>query len=218
MIRLSKVFAVSLLLMSSSVTLLAGEPAGTPKSSVTGELKAVRFSETEEAATHELNQLTAEGWQYVGPLGNGLIAFRKDAKATASAMPLQGEWEYLSYERDGEVKEYQAGKTPALTISGDKWTVGPSPGGDHGHRVEISGRDLVFHGLASLGGLSTEGKSPQPTIALGIFELKGNSLTYCMTSSYEESAFPPGMSPVKKPDSFETKGTENTIYRMRRKK
>jgi hypothetical protein len=41
------------------------------------ELKAVLFGTDEKEATKKLNDLSSEGWQYVGPLGNGLVAFRR---------------------------------------------------------------------------------------------------------------------------------------------
>jgi hypothetical protein len=41
------------------------------------ELKAVSIGNDERAATEKLNDLAAEGWEYVGPLGNGLVVFRR---------------------------------------------------------------------------------------------------------------------------------------------
>src|SRR5262245_1130992 len=41
------------------------------------EFKAVRFGPDEKEATKKLNALASEGWQYVGPLSNGLVAFRR---------------------------------------------------------------------------------------------------------------------------------------------
>jgi hypothetical protein len=41
------------------------------------EFKAVSFGDNDGAATEKLNDLAAEGWEYVGPLGNGLVAFRR---------------------------------------------------------------------------------------------------------------------------------------------
>src|SRR5262245_48928103 len=40
--------------------------------------RAVAFGKADEReATRRLNELEAEGWEYVGPLANGLVAFRK---------------------------------------------------------------------------------------------------------------------------------------------
>jgi hypothetical protein len=41
------------------------------------EFKAVRIGPNEKEATIMLNDLASEGWHYVGPLGNGLVAFRR---------------------------------------------------------------------------------------------------------------------------------------------
>src|SRR4029077_6398010 len=41
------------------------------------EFKAVQMGMDEKEATRKLNNLASEGWQYVGPLGNGLVAFRR---------------------------------------------------------------------------------------------------------------------------------------------
>jgi hypothetical protein len=39
------------------------------------EFKAVSLGADAAAATKTLNQLTAEGWHYVGPVGNGIVIF-----------------------------------------------------------------------------------------------------------------------------------------------
>jgi len=41
------------------------------------EFRAVSFTNDEKESTNKLNDLADEGWQYVGPLGNGLVAFRR---------------------------------------------------------------------------------------------------------------------------------------------
>jgi WD40 repeat protein len=41
------------------------------------EFKAVAFGNDEKEGTRKLNALAAEDWEYVGPLGNGLVAFRR---------------------------------------------------------------------------------------------------------------------------------------------
>jgi hypothetical protein len=41
------------------------------------EYKAVSFDTGEREASNRLNALTVDGWQYVGPLANGLVAFRR---------------------------------------------------------------------------------------------------------------------------------------------
>jgi hypothetical protein len=41
------------------------------------EFKAVLIGTDEKDATKKLTDLASKGWQYVGPLGNGLVAFRR---------------------------------------------------------------------------------------------------------------------------------------------
>src|SRR5262245_19226575 len=48
-----------------------------PASTKEWEFKAVLFGTDEKNATKKLNDLATEEWQYVGPLGNGLVAFRR---------------------------------------------------------------------------------------------------------------------------------------------
>ena len=41
------------------------------------EYKAIPFTADEKEATKRLNDLAGEGWEYVGPLANNLVAFRR---------------------------------------------------------------------------------------------------------------------------------------------
>jgi hypothetical protein len=202
---------VSLSMLAATLGAAVGV-SGEQKSTRTEEFKAVRFSDSEEMATRELTMLAGEGWKYVGPLGNGLIAFRRGVPIHSATTSLQGDWEYLSYEKGGVVTEYKPEHRLTLTVSGDIWAVGNVV---H-HRVDVSGRDLVFYGMSN--GIQVMGlQAPQSTVAVGLFELKGESLTYCMTPAGVVSAFPGGHFPAKKPETFDTKGTENVVYRLRRK-
>jgi hypothetical protein len=49
------------------------------------EYRAIAFGGGEIDGTKKLNDLGAEGWEYVGPLANGLVAFRRPAKASRQA-------------------------------------------------------------------------------------------------------------------------------------
>lgn len=56
-----------------------------------------------------------------------------------------------------------------------------------------------------------------PSIGYGLFEVDGDALMYLMTPAVAEGALNgQGQPPIKFPDSFETKGTKNTLYRLRR--
>jgi hypothetical protein len=46
------------------------------------EYKAVALGADERQATRKLNELAAQGWEYVGPLGNALVAFKRAGTAS----------------------------------------------------------------------------------------------------------------------------------------
>ena len=208
------------LLISGSGTAVCGESPSEPRSERTEELKAVRFSDSEDAATRELNDLAVLGWRYVGPLGNGLIAFPRGAPISAAASPLQGDWGVSVIRERWCCHRIQPEHRMTLSISGEQWSVGPSPGPSPSHRVDISGGELVFHGIVAAGSPATGETTPPHTVAWGLYELKGDSLIYCMTPNVPESSSLPGMGNfpvVEKPVSFETTGTTNHPLRLRKK-
>ena len=79
------------------------------------EYKATAIAADEKEATKKLNALSAEGWELVGPLGNGLIAFRRpvlsasEIAARKELAKLEGEWE---------------SNDQTLIIKGDRWRWG----------------------------------------------------------------------------------------------
>jgi hypothetical protein len=77
----------STVVVSAAVLFLALAPlsraqeqgrAGPPRA----EYKAVSFGSDEDENTRKLNELAAQDWQYVGPLGQGMVAFRRESQAT----------------------------------------------------------------------------------------------------------------------------------------
>jgi len=76
------------------------------------EYKAVSLGADDEAATDTLNGLATQGWDCIGPLGNGMTGFRRpltspDEPAALKELALwQGEWQ-----SDGQ----------SLIIRGDRW-------------------------------------------------------------------------------------------------
>jgi uncharacterized protein (TIGR03067 family) len=85
-------------LLSLSFT-VAGEkgPPGGP------EFKAVTFGTDESANIERLTELATDGWEYVGPLNPGTIAFRKVVPKTVvgDAAKLSGVWINVFTEQDG---------------------------------------------------------------------------------------------------------------------
>jgi hypothetical protein len=59
------------------------------------EYKAVSFGSDETESTKKLNALTGEGWEYVGPLAHGLVAFRRAAGIVSPTTPPQPKAVYL---------------------------------------------------------------------------------------------------------------------------
>jgi uncharacterized protein (TIGR03067 family) len=114
---------VGLTLFSPNRPLVAqGQPKPEPAKP---ELKAVAFGTDEKAATDKLNSLAAEGWEYVGPLANGLVAFRRfpsarDLAAKKEAEKLQGTWTRVSVANKATRIGASAGDT--ITYSGDTFT------------------------------------------------------------------------------------------------
>jgi hypothetical protein len=62
-------------------------PAATGQDTIASppvEFRAVFFGNDEKANTDKLNELAAEGWRYVGPLGNGMVAFQRPLPGTTT--------------------------------------------------------------------------------------------------------------------------------------
>jgi hypothetical protein len=85
------------------------------------EYKAVLFGADEKEATKKLNELAKDGWEYVGPLGSGLVAFKRRTRS-ASEIELekfQGTWILVSKEEGGQVNRTQD-DTTTITFAGTK--------------------------------------------------------------------------------------------------
>ncbi|HKI34617.1 MAG TPA: hypothetical protein VKA46_22365 [Gemmataceae bacterium] len=96
-------------------------PAQRKPSSPEWEFKAVSFDTGENEGTNKLNVLTAEGWQYVGPLANGLVAFRRPAaeravRGTSRTPPRESPEKGAG---DGEAPPRPAAKLPKGAITLD---------------------------------------------------------------------------------------------------
>lgn len=91
------------------------ESAGRPGKPATTDFKAVAFPADEAASTKSLNELAADGWQYVGPLSNSLVAFKRACGPSLAA------------ERDNPWSRWQGAwvgdSGQEMLISGDRWTM-----------------------------------------------------------------------------------------------
>jgi uncharacterized protein (TIGR03067 family) len=80
-----------------------------------GEFRAVKFTGDDKADTAKLNELAADGWEYVGPLTGGTVAFRRHAVSE-----LGGTWAKVSGEEAGVATE--AGAEPdTFVVEGNRW-------------------------------------------------------------------------------------------------
>jgi uncharacterized protein (TIGR03067 family) len=155
------------------------------------EYKAVAMGADEKDATKKLNELAAEGWEYVGPLGNSLVAFKRvrltaqDAAAKKELAKWEGSWET----GDGE----------KMTIKGDRWTSSaPGFGPISGKLKVIEIREKLT--LVDL--LVEEGETKGRTCKM-ILRIEGDTLHYCGT--YNEA----------RPTEFKTVD-ENVYYAWKR--
>lgn len=80
-----------------------------------GEFRAVKFTGDDKADTAKLNELAADGWEYVGTLAGGTVAFRRRAVSE-----WEGTWAKVSGEEAGVVTE--AGAEPdTFVVKGNHW-------------------------------------------------------------------------------------------------
>ena len=79
------------------------------------EHKAVSFGSDEKENTKRLNDLAADGWEYVGSLGNTMVAFKR---SLINIDPLAAAKELANWQ--GTWRSVEAGVL--LTIDEDKWT------------------------------------------------------------------------------------------------
>jgi len=78
MSRLVLVVALlSMFILTGTCPLSRARGQDKPTSRPAWELKAISFGADVKQVTKKFNELAADGWEYVGPLGNGLIAFRR---------------------------------------------------------------------------------------------------------------------------------------------
>jgi hypothetical protein len=133
------------------------------------EYKAIAIGADEKDATQKLNELAAEGWEYVGPLGNSLVAFKRvrvtaqDPTAKKELAKWEGSWET----GDGE----------KITIKADHWTwTAPGYG-------PISGklRVIEIRGKVTLVDLLVEEGETKGNTLKTILRLEADTLHYCGT-------------------------------------
>jgi hypothetical protein len=71
------VLSAGVWLSFSSPATLVGADLPVPAVGATWEFRAVSFGTDEKESTKKLNELAAAGWEYVGPLANSMVAFKR---------------------------------------------------------------------------------------------------------------------------------------------
>jgi uncharacterized protein (TIGR03067 family) len=166
------------------------------------DFRAVAFGNDEKENTKKLNDLAREGWEYVGPLGNAMVAFKRRIRSVQEIEleKLQGTWTLISYEMDGkQIKGEDEDHT--FTFLGDKWI-----GKDGGQLVQAGTikRIEVKDKFNTMGLLITEAVNAGAT-AIAIYVLEGETLKYIVTTG------------GPRPTEFATKEGDDRHYLTRRR-
>ncbi len=138
------------------------------------EFKATSVSPDEREATNKLNALAAEGWDLVGPLGNGLVAFKR---AVLSPQQIAAKKELARWQG-----EWTSGDE-TLIIRGDRWRWGKT--GKFtleeftDNRIEI----VSVGEKQTIANMFVEEGEHKGTACKAIFRLDGDTLQY--SGSYE---------------------------------
>ena len=155
------------------------------------EYRAVTFGPDEKENTRKLNELAAEGWEYVGPLNSSMVAFKRPRGAEPQSA---GRKELAKWEGAWET---EAGEK--MTIKGDRWmsaAPGNPPIGGRLKVIGISEQTIQVDMVLELGEMKDK-------TCKAIFRLDGDILHYCGT--YGDT----------RPTEFRTT-EENTYYAWKR--
>jgi uncharacterized protein (TIGR03067 family) len=102
-------------------------PGAADEPAVNWEYKAISFNVDPAEATKILNDMSKAGWDYVGPLGRDMVAFRRplvtqtEITAKKENERLQGTWTTTATESNGTISRET--RPEKWIISGQKWTV-----------------------------------------------------------------------------------------------
>jgi uncharacterized protein (TIGR03067 family) len=147
-----------------------------PASKPAWEWKAVALGAEEKEATKKLNELATDGWEYVGPLAHGLVAFKRPKRPAEEIEleKLQGTWILVSRAEGGQVVPAKDDSI-TFTFTGNKWTW-------------KNGDTLAQAGILKLVDLNNTPKSydnectdgvNKGAKAKGIYQVEGDTFKYC---------------------------------------
>jgi uncharacterized protein (TIGR03067 family) len=155
------------------------------------EWKAVALGPEEKEATKKLNELAAGGWEYVGPLAHGLVAFKK---LTRSAYDIElekfeGAWTWEGY---------------TATWKGDKHEVyeGDTLHGKGVFKIDPAKQPKTFDYIPSEG-------AHKGDVLLGIYELDGDTLRICHVAASTKKP---------RPTEFSTDGKGGDVNQVWKRK
>jgi uncharacterized protein (TIGR03067 family) len=166
-----------LVLVSSLCGRLPGQEPNKAESNE-WEYRAVALGKDEAVATRKLNELAAEGWRYVGPLGSGLTAFKRLSPLTMAARNelkiLAGKWKLISMKEAGKELLTEEFKPAFLIVLDDGKTEAVWPKTTQTSTITV---DPSAKPKRMTRTLSTTYPEYNRT---GIYKLKGNRLTLCL--------------------------------------
>lgn len=147
-------------------------PADEP---VAWEYRAVAFGNDEKAGSDKLNELAAQGWEYVGPLANGLVAFKRSkvSEVAKELERLRGGWAAVKVGG----KELPKGQWIELVFDGDRVLERGSQGGA-AYAGESSLTIDPKREPRRIDFTPTQGALAGRPL-LGIYTLDGDTLTIC---------------------------------------
>ena len=181
--HLGPVVVLASLISSASLPYPIAQGQDKPVAAPAWEYRAASVGTDEKEATKKLNALAAEGWELVGPLGNGLVAFRRavlsasEIAARKELTRLEGEWE------NGD---------QTLIIKGDSWRWGVT-----GKFTLEEFRDNRIKILGTTAGvidadLSVAEGEMRGQTCRAIFRLDGDTLLYCGSYAVRPTGFDDG--------------------------
>jgi hypothetical protein len=131
------------------------------------EYKAVAVAADEKEATKKLNALLADGWEFVGPLGNGLVVFKRSASYVhelamkKELAKFEGTW------MDDDLSR--------MTFKGNRWNSGTPTFGP------ISGTMKIVEVRKGIVLADLEVDQGGQGMVRAIFRIEGDTLNYCGT-------------------------------------
>lgn len=140
------------------------------------EYRAYAIAGDENQASRRLNNLIADGWEYVGPLGGNLVAFRRPTTAERLREQELAKWQGSWLNADDN--------TTVFEIDGGQWSWTNGPNG----KVLASGTLEVIEVEKGIirADLYHESGARKGSTLQAIFQVDGNAMSYASAVAPEE--------------------------------